>query len=224
MQMKPLAAALCAGFLWAGSASADTTTITFDDLAAGTTLANQYAAQGVTFVANAFSGAGTSLSGMNWATNTNMSVVSIDGPNADIGSLGAGSLASGNILRSQSGWLNENGDASFAAVFSTPITNLSVDFVGVGIAQDVRLFIYTGQSPVPVEIFGSAPTSQFTLSYTGANITRVVFAPGSYLDWVGVDNITFTTAVPEPESYALMALGLGVLAIARRRMKAADQA
>ena len=37
---------------------------------------------------------------------------------------------------------------------------------------------------------------------------------------VSLDNLSFTTAVPEPESYALMALGLGLLAAVAKRRRA----
>ena len=221
MKLKPVAAALCAGFMWAGSASA--ADITFDELVAGVTLSTQYAALGVTFTPNAFTGAGTSSSGADWATNTDMTIVSTSG--SDVGGLGTPvsgpSLVGGNVLRSFSGWLDEDGDASFAAIFSTPITAFSADFAGVSTPGDVKIYAYAG-STLLGSSSSSVTTGQFTLSFSGTGITRVVVTPGSFNDWVGVDNIRFTQAVPEPESYALMALGMGVLAIARRRSKAAQ--
>ena len=219
MNLKPVAAALCAGFMWAGSANA--VDITFDELAAGVTLSNQYAALGVTFTPNAFTGPGSSTSGEDWATNTDMTIVSSTG--ADVGGLGTPTLVSGNVLRSFAGWLDEDGDASFAANFSTAITSFSADFAGVSVPADVRLFAYAGNTLLGSST-SSVTTGQFTLTFSGTGITRVVVAPGSFNDWVGVDNVRFTPAVPEPESYALMALGMGVLAIARRRLKAAAQA
>ena len=50
-------------------------------------------------------------------------------------------------------------------------------------------------------------------------ITSVVFTPGDFIDWVGVDNITFTPAadVPEPAGLTLLALGLAAAARSRRR-------
>jgi hypothetical protein len=44
----------------------------------------------------------------------------------------------------------------------------------------------------------------------------VAVRPGNYLDYVAVDNITFAP-VPEPVTYATMALGLAGLLAWRRR-------
>jgi len=49
-----------------------------------------------------------------------------------------------------------------------------------------------------------------------ANIARVSI----YGDGVVLDNLTFTTPVPEPETYALMLAGLGLLGAMARRRKA----
>ena len=196
------------------AAHASATTINFDNLAVGTTLSNQYA--GVSFAANAFTGAGGPTGA--WATNTNMTIVSSTGP--DVGSLGTPSLVSGNLLRSFDGWLSENGDPSFSVSFASAINFFGADFAGVSTPGAVRIFAYDGNT-----LLGSstgATTGQFTLSFAAASFTRVVVTPGSFDDWVGVDNITYTTAaaIPEPQTYALMALGLAAVALARRRAKA----
>ena len=203
------------------------TTLTFDagdpigGLAAGATLSNQYAAFGVVFSPNAFSGAGSSSSGQPWAANTDMTIVSSTG--GDVGGLGTPLLVSGNVLRSFNGWLAEDGDASFRATFAGGITSFSADFAGVATPADVHLYAYNGATLIG-NVVGSA-AGQFTLSFTAANITSVVITPGSFDDWVAVDNISYSlksaAPVPEPETYALMGLGLGALALARRRAVAA---
>jgi len=190
-------------------------TITFEDLAVGTTLSSQYAAQGVSFSGNTFSGAGSSTSGQPWATNTNMGIVSSTG--TDVGGLGVPSLVSGNILRSFNGWLSENGDPSFLMSFSAPVSSVSVDFAGVSTAADVTMWAYNGATLVGT-ISGSA-TGQFSLALAAAAITSVAVRPGTYDDWVGVDNIVFAP-VPETSTYAMMALGLAVLGVAARRRRA----
>lgn len=190
-------------------------TITFEDLAVGATLSNQYAAQGVSFSGNAFSGAGSSTSGEPWATNTNMGIVSSTG--TDVGGLGTPSLVSGNVLRSFAGWLSENGDPSFLMSFSAPVSSVSVDFAGVSTAADVTMWAYNGATLVGT-ISGSV-TGQFSLALVAASITSVAVRPGSFDDWVGVDNIVFAP-VPETSTYAMMALGLAVLGVAARRRRA----
>ncbi len=199
--------------LLAGATQASAATINFETLAAGTTLSNQFAGLGVTFTPNAFTGAGSSTSGETWATNTDLTIVSSTG--ADVGGLGTPALVSGNILRSFAGWLGEDGDASFRASFSTPINSFSATFAGVSTAADVTLFAFNGSTLLST-VSGTGTAGQFVLNITGASITSVVVRPGSFNDWVGVDNIVFQP-VPEPGTYGLMALGLAGLALVARR-------
>ena len=201
-----------AGTAIALQASASTT-ITFESLAVGTTLSSQFA--GVIFSANPFTGSGGPTG--DWATNTNMTIVSSTG--ADVGGLGGPALVSGNILRSFGGWLGENGDPSFRVNFASAIDSFSADFAGVANPGDVRLFAYNGSTLLGV-VAGST-IGQFSLGFAAQMITSIVVTPGSFDDWIGVDNITYNVAaaVPEPETYALMALGLAAIALARRRAK-----
>lgn len=206
------------GFLAAGltlaCAQASATTLSFEDLAAGTTLSNQYAALGATFSPNAFTGTGSSTSGEVWASNADMTIVLSTG--TDAGGLGTpAGLVSGNILRSFNGWLAEDGDPSFTITFSGPATDFSAAFAGVSTAADVTLFAFNGATLVGT--VSGATTGQFVLSFAGP-VTSVAIRPGSFNDWVGVDNISYTlAAVPEVSTYAMMGLGLALLAFKRRR-------
>lgn len=195
--------------------NARATILTFEDLAVGTTLANQYAGLGVTFLPNAFTGAG----GPNgsWANNTDMTIVSSAG--SDVGGLGTPSLVSGNVLRSFAGWLNENGDPSFSADFSTPIFSFSADFAGVAVPSSTRLFVYDGATLLGT-VVGSVGTGQFTLSFAAPSITKVIITGGDFNDWVGIDNVTFQqVSVPEPASVSLALLGgFALLALRRKTM------
>ena len=193
---------------------AGATVITFDNLAIGTALSGQYA--GVVFSPNAFSGAGGPTS--NWAANTDMTIVSATG--SDVGALGAPNLVSGNVLRSFTGWTNENGDPSFRVSFTSAINSFSADFAGVDTPADVRLLAYDGSSLVGT-VVGST-TGQFTLSFAAPRITSVVLTPGDFLDYVAVDNIRYqgaVAAVPEPEVWALMTLGLLLATRVRRNSR-----
>lgn len=208
----------CAMMVPATQASA--TTINFEDLVVGTILSNQYAGIGAVFSANAFSGPGTSTSGSAWATNTDMTIVSSTG--TDVGGLGTPSLVSGNILRSFAGWLGENGDPSFAINFAGGVSTFSATFAGVSTGADVSVYAYNGATLLGT--VNGTSTGQFVLSFAAANITRVAVRPGSFNDWVGVDNITYTPnvvggAVPEPESWALMLVGFGAMGVAVRRAR-----
>jgi hypothetical protein len=212
MKQKATFAVLASGLLLA-AAQASATTLTFEDLAAGTILSNQYAALGATFSANAFSGTGTSTSGEAWASNTDMTIVSSIG--TDVGGLGTPALVSGNVLRSFAGWLNEDGDPSFLITFSGAATGFSATFAGVTTGADVTIYAYNGATQVGT-VSGSG-TGQFTLSFAGP-FTSIAVRPGTFNDWVGVDNITYTlTPVPEVSTYAMMGLGLAVLAFRRRK-------
>ena len=212
------AAIACAMILPATQASA--VTINFDNLAVGTILSNQYAGLGAIFSANAFSGPGTSTSGEAWATNTDMTIVSSTGTN--VGGLGTPPLVSGNLLHAFDGWLNEDGDPSFAINFTTSINSFSAVFAGVSTGADVTLYAYNGATLIGT--VSGTTTGQFVLSFAAPTITKIAVRPGSFNDWVGVDNINFTQnvaapAVPEPESWALMLVGFGAAGYAMRRAR-----
>lgn len=196
------------------AASADPTLINFDDLTVGTTLANQYAGLGVTFTPNAFSGGGGPTG--NWATNTDMTIVSATG--SDVGGLGLPSLVSGNLLRSFQRWLAENGDPSFAIHFAGGVTSVSLDFAGISTPAETRIFAYDGGLLLGSQSAGAV--GQQTLTFAASHITRLVVTPGSFFDWVGVDNLRFEAApVPEPGTWALLGVGFAGLAARRRRKK-----
>lgn len=221
MIKKTLFAAAVGLLLAAGQASA--ATITFEDLAEGATLSNQYAGIGAIFSANAFTGAGGPNG--NWATNSDMTITS--SVTGDVGGLGTPTGAvSGNVLHAfgnivANGWLSEDGDPSFLITFPTPVSFISAAFAGVFTPADVHLVAYNGATLLAniVSLLPAGTNSQYVLSYSAPMITSVAITPGSFNDWVAVDNITFTpaAAVPEVSTYAMMAMGMGLLAFKRRK-------
>jgi hypothetical protein len=218
MTLKTSILAAAAGLLFT-AAPAGAVTITFDDLADGTTLSNQYAALGVVFSPNAFSGANSNSTAESWATNTGMTVT-----DTDLGLAGTPFLASGKLLHSFGDFFAEDGDPSMLATFSTPVSTFSADFAGIDSsgAADVTLTFYNGLVALgTVAANACAGPCQQTLSFSAPIITRVAFTPGSAADWVGVDNITFsaTAPVPEPGTASMLAIGVsvGVFGLRRRR-------
>jgi hypothetical protein len=204
-------------------------TINFDDLVPGVTLSTQYASLGVIFSPNAFSGSGSSSSGVDWATNTDMTIVSIvtGTLGVDYGALGSPSLVSANILHHFLNWQHlEDGDPSFLITLAMPASAVSIDFAGIGgaaLAPDTRIFVYAGSSLLGT-VAASLPddnVGQQTLRFSAPGITRIAVAPGSFDDWVGVDNIVITPAatvpMPEPTVCSLTLLGLAAAWFIRRR-------
>lgn len=219
--MKPSLSAIALGIglsMIGTMASAATYTIALDDLAAGSTLSSQYASTtGAIFTAG---GARTydaqSQGSGTWADNTDMTVVSAAG--SDTNNLGTPSLVSGNVLGSYGGWESEDGDPAFTITFAGAVSSISADFASVYYGTDVAIYAYSGNTLVGTVTGGGSDYGQFALSLSAPDITSVVITPGSYGDYVAVDNISFTTAVPEPANLALLAAGLGVLAMRRRKL------
>jgi hypothetical protein len=72
----------------------------------------------------------------------------------------------------------------------------------------------------------AAPSMSFTFSLTAAAGALDAYAPDFKIDWIGSQNnydlvslpLASVNAVPEPETYAMMLAGLGLMgALVRRR-------
>ncbi len=179
------------------NATGNTTySITFDagdaigGLPVSAVLTNQYTAvTGATFSANAFSGAGGPTGA--WATNTDTTVV--DSAGGDVGGLGAPTLVSGNLLRSFNGWLGENGDGSIRVTFAIPVSTFSATFAGIATAASSRLQAFDSGNNLLATGTAAGNGQQVVTVSSGTPIASVAILPGDFNDWVGVDNITFTT-------------------------------
>jgi MYXO-CTERM domain-containing protein len=210
--MKTFAIGALALAAIAGSASAATRTINFDQDALGnsisdlTAVSNQYAAWGVTFTPNAFTGG-------SWATNTGMTATSTD--------VGGGYNPSlNNVLHAfNADWLAEDGDPSFLISFSTGITSISLDVIGdTGGRDGLQTFVALYDASLTqigfFDASGIGGVENISLSGFGTAFFAAI-AHGDFGDWVGIDNITYTE-VPAPGALALVGLA-GVFAGRRRR-------
>jgi hypothetical protein len=179
--------------------------VTFNDLPEGATLSNQYAAQGMTFTPNAFTG-GT------WATNTGMTVTGTDIP-----AFGGPSPVDGKLLHAYvADWLNEDGNPSFTVNFANGVGSVSINFIDVEEDRTTFFNAFDGATLLGT-VFASPLAGGVSIaSFAAGHITSVQVAMGSFTDWVGVDSIT---AVPEPSSVALLATSLAMLLAFRRRQR-----
>lgn len=88
--------------------------------------------------------------------------------------------------------------------------------------RDTQVTLLSGagatlMSSTPLTISGATHTDVLA-GITSADGIRIQWGPSAYN--VGIDNIAFdVTPIPEPETYALMAMGLGMIgwSVARRR-------
>ena len=211
--MKKFAFGALAVLAIAGTASAAVRNINFDQDALGNSIADltdintQYNAWGVNFTPNAFVGG-------SWASNTGMHATS-----TDVG-FGYDPLL-GNVLHAfDLDWLSEDGDPSFLITFSGGITSFEMDVIGDtggldGLQTFVALFAADGTTLVDLfEANGIGGIERIGGALSGTAYFAAV-AHGDFNDWVGVDNITYTEAIPAPASLGL--LGLAGLVAGRRR-------
>jgi hypothetical protein len=94
-----------------------------------------------------------------------------------------------------------SGSGSDISTFTTLLTTVGADgtFPSDGFQQFVATLPVTG-------------TGRFAFRYFGDSSTA---------DYIGIDTVSVTSAVPEPSTYAMMGLGLAALALARRKAKKA---
>lgn len=211
----------------AGAANADVLTVNFDAgpgtsvINSGETLANQYADWGITFSSGGLTGP-SGESTYNWATNTSMLVT-----NSDYGSRGVIAPPISNMLHSYGGWLTEDGTPVFRMNIAVgAINQISADFVGVGststyASTQYRPFIqvYDAANTLigSASVVPEASTSYQTVTASfGGTAAYALIAPGSFSDWIGIDNIVVNT-VPTPGAMALF--GAGLACMTRRKRK-----
>jgi hypothetical protein len=190
--LSKLALALVAALGMAGSAMA--TTIDFDSTATGSYTSLTYGPVTITFLA------GTGA--------------------FDVASAAPGAPISGNSLISY--FLNP-GPGSFQATFAGGASSVSIGVGDYNADEDVaHLRAYDASNNLLASDTYVNPAPTFGGGYltvsSSTPIARVEWNEDSFFAGaVFWDELTYVGAVPEPESFALMGLGLGVVAFARRR-------
>ena len=206
---------MCAGALCLlSSVASGATVIDFSIDASGnplpplTVIAEQYASIGVHFIGSAFDEPGNPDDA--FASNTDMRLTTAGGDVPVNAVIPAGV---GNFLHTFSGFQAEDGDTNFAIVFDTPVTSVSIDLYD-DIAGLTQMFAIEGDAILDnTQSLDSDDAAPQTISVSAAQgFTVVGLILGSNIDWVGVDNLTFTS-VPEPMSCLLIA------AVIRRRRR-----
>ncbi|MCG8588744.1 MAG: PEP-CTERM sorting domain-containing protein [Proteobacteria bacterium] len=180
--------------VWAGSAHAMPVWLDFEDGTPPDPVDDFYLASGVSF------------SGAEWTSN--------------FGHPGSGGALG---IRAEAGFAFSIDDA-IVAVFQTDVTEVRVTALNVGEAG-ARIDAYDaevgGNLVDSFEVVGISQLGTdefFELKVLGTNIRRVeIYQPlETMIDGVWFDDFHFTL-VPEPGTAGLMALGLGLLAVRRRR-------
>ncbi len=132
-----------------------------------------------------------------------------------MGGLGTGAPSGlGNVLRSFNGWISENGTPNFRINFTNGATgSLSMLFLGIAAGYTTTSFrpgfdVYDASNNLLgiARVSNASTTSAQNLSVTfSGTAAYAIVVPGTFNDWVAVDNITFTN-IPTPGSLALLGL------------------
>jgi hypothetical protein len=119
---------------------------------------------------------------------------------------------------------NRSGGADFIFSMATPVNEFGLQIGATNSIQTLSAFdsgnSLLGSISIPDQVDNQPYpyTGFYSLNFSGISKVTLTSNQG---DWIVVDNITtdsITTAVPEPETYAMMLAGLGLMGfIARRR-------
>ncbi|MBV6323622.1 choice-of-anchor C family PEP-CTERM protein [Duganella violaceipulchra] len=110
---------------------------------------------------------------------------------------------------------------SFNTVAGTTYT-LSFDLTHNPYSHGAGLDVFVGGNHYAFD--GSTPVTNHTFNFTTTGGSQaLVFSSVGGDGWSGavLDNVSVTAAVPEPETYAMMLAGLGLVGFIARRRKAA---
>ncbi len=211
--MNPIAKLSLSAALVFGSAAATATptVINFDSLAggslsAGALVTNQYIGLGVTF--------SDSAAGGSHAENF-------------LGTLMPGS-SSPNVLWTDQGSGNLTGQYLLIS-FASAVTGVSALY-GTSLGADITMQAFSGASLIDAMtttgavVNGGVRSGTISLGDAGITSVRLFSQSGTSSFNFSIDDLTFTAAVapvPEPETYALLLAGFGLVSLAARRRKRA---
>lgn len=240
LMLKKMTVAALGAIALMGSLPAAAEVIDFDfqnpDIFGG---GNSFADSGYTFLVNDTTapGGGVGLAGVmvNGTDPESCTVAACPIGNASMYYAG---VNDGSVTLSRNGGAFQLNSLRYA--FLAPVTGLDPysygqltlvgTLVGGGTASasiDFPVLAAGGYSPFALSALGGAFTSGV---YTSITIGACVFTDTSCDNPYGnkaqfaIDDLNVTAAVPEPETYAMMGLGLGVLALVRRRNRRAAAA
>lgn len=223
--------ALVLALAFAGSASAASLTENFDGgVPAGWTVTNNSSPTGTTnwfqgnpIVFDAHSGAANSYLGANFNNTAGVGDISnwlilptMSYSNGDTVSFYTRTADASNwpdrleLRFSATGGTNVGNSSASVGSFTTLLLSVNPDLNVGGYPEE-----WTQQSVVISGLSGA----------TNGAIAFRYFVPdggpaGDNSNFIGVDTLSITAAVPEPTTYALMALGLGALALRRKQKQA----
>lgn len=100
---------------------------------------------------------------------------------------------------------------------------LSFDLRGTGNPSKIKVYFGDDLVPFAQTNFNYSDWTHFTISGLVADSNHSVLMFGSRNDFAAnrIDNITLTASVPEPETYAMLLAGLGLMGTIARRRKSA---
>jgi hypothetical protein len=111
--------------------------------------------------------------------------------------------------------------SSATFTFNSPITAFGVDMIGPGTAgaTDITINWVNGSSQIYTGITGSGYDVWFSGVIDSTPFISVTFSGTAADDGIDFDRLRFTGAVPEPETYAMLLAGLGLLGFIGRRRR-----